>query len=66
MRSIVLCIFLLFPLVTLAESVKCYENGKVIYSGKVRKLIHDDTIFGFQDIKTKRYILISCTCMATL
>lgn len=66
---IISIIFLLLPLMAFASynhkaHLTCYSQGKVIYSGQVKGLIHEDGMFAFIDNSHKGVVFISGDCVA--
>jgi hypothetical protein len=66
MRSLVLSIILLLATTSYGATVTCYSQGRMIYSGKVKDVIHNDGIFGFVEKKSGRVILTSGDCVVAI
>ena len=65
MRFIIL-ILLFATSMAFGGNIKCYSNGRMIYSGNGKGVIHDDGMFAFEEHPSKRLILISGDCVIRL
>ena len=66
MRYMMLMLLLVWPVISLADKMVCYSNGRVIYSGKVKDITYDDGLFYFKEAKTRKVVFVSGQCVAEI
>ncbi len=58
-------LFLIIPPV-FADSIKCYSNGKLIYSHQVRDVTFTGDLFVFTELGSDKIIVFSGECIAKI
>ncbi len=63
MRFLFLLTLLMCPLLNYADDIKCYSQGKLIYSGQGDQVTFDDDILIFNEIKSNHTLIILGDCV---
>ena len=63
MRYIITICLLLISFQVLAERIKCFSNGTVIYNDVGKNLKYGDGILVFKETKSGKIVFISADCV---
>ena len=64
---LILCLFLaVFSTYAFADHIKCYSNGKLIYSGYGQDVIYRDGMFIMRQESNNRYLFLTGDCVASM
>ena len=64
MRLTLFVLLMILPGLTLADELKCYSEGKLIYSGIGSLDNIQDGLFSFIESKSGKLVLITADCIA--
>ena len=66
MRLLMYLFLTVFSISTFADNIKCYSNGKLIYSGHGQDVVYRDGMFILRQANNNRYLFLTGDCVASI